>query len=60
MKFYPMLLAISTALWGQSSFAASKAVVIGYQTNVEPAKVAQADGAYEREIGQKIDSTNVY
>lgn len=55
MKFYPVLLAISAALWGQSSFAASKAVVIGYQTNVEPAKVAQADGAYEREIGQKID-----
>lgn len=55
MKFYPVLLLISAALWGQSSFAASKTVVIGYQTNVEPAKVAQADGAYAREISQKID-----
>lgn len=56
MYFYRLLL-ISCALLvsEQSSFATTKAVVIGYQTNVEPAKVAQADGVYEREIGQKLD-----
>lgn len=30
-------------------------VVIGYQTTVEPSKVAQADGAYEQATGTKID-----
>lgn len=47
--------AYALILFGYSGFVAAKTVVIGYQTNVEPAKVAQVDGAYEREIGQKID-----
>lgn len=35
--------------------AADKTVVIGYQTVVDPAKVAQADGLYEKASGWKID-----
>lgn len=30
-------------------------IVIAYQTGVDPSKVAQADGAYEKAIGQKLD-----
>ncbi|MFB4368112.1 taurine ABC transporter substrate-binding protein [Pseudomonas sp. LR_1] len=30
-------------------------IVIGYQTGVDPSKVAQADGAYEKAIGEKLD-----
>ncbi|MEH3024125.1 MAG: taurine ABC transporter substrate-binding protein [Pseudomonas oryzihabitans] len=30
-------------------------LVIGYQTGVDPSKVAQADGRYEKAIGQRID-----
>jgi taurine transport system substrate-binding protein len=37
------------------SFAADKTVVIGYQTSVEPSKVAQAAGEYEKATGWKID-----
>ena len=35
--------------------AAADAVVIGYQTTVDPAKVAQADGLYEKEFGRPVD-----
>lgn len=44
---------VSLCLSVNSSWA--KNIVIGYQTNVEPAKVAQADGVYDRSIGQKLD-----
>ena len=37
------------------SFAADKTLVIGYQTVVEPSKVAQAAGEYEKATGWKID-----
>ncbi|KUM42942.1 taurine ABC transporter substrate-binding protein [Pseudomonas sp. EpS/L25] len=30
-------------------------LVIGYQTGVDPSKVAQADGRYEKAVGQPID-----
>lgn len=30
-------------------------IVIGYQTGVDPSKVAQADGAYDKAIGEKLD-----
>jgi len=35
--------------------AAADAVVIGYQTTIDPAKVAQADGLYEKEFGRPVD-----
>ena len=35
--------------------AAADAVVIGYQTTIDPAKVAQADGLYEKEFGRRVD-----
>jgi taurine transport system substrate-binding protein len=35
--------------------AAADAVVIGYQTTIDPAKVAQADGLYEKEFGRDVD-----
>lgn len=37
------------------SAEAADTVTIGYQTTVDPAKVAQADGAYEKAIGRPID-----
>ena len=37
------------------SFAADKTLVVGYQTVVEPSKVAQAAGGYEKATGWKID-----
>jgi len=48
-----LVLAVSAvALVGQASAAE---LVIGYQTGVDPSKVAQADGLYEKAIGQPID-----
>lgn len=56
MYYHRFLLnAAGLLLLTQSNVAAAKAVVIGYQTNVEPAKVAQADGAYERALAEKVD-----
>nr|WP_145002251.1 taurine ABC transporter substrate-binding protein [Pseudomonas psychrotolerans] len=48
-----LVLAIGVAaLAGQ---ATAEELVIGYQTGVDPSKVAQADGLYEKAIGQKLD-----
>eukprot|EP01034_Spumella_vulgaris_P044809 gene44809-55761_t len=30
-------------------------LTIGYQTGIDPSKVPQADGLYEKTIGEKID-----
>lgn len=38
-----------------SAFADDLKVTIGYQTVVEPSKVPQADGAYEKALGAQID-----
>lgn len=48
---------IATALCGLAPLAAhaADAVRIAYQTVVEPAKVAQADGLYEKALGRTID-----
>lgn len=43
------LLAFANAPW------AADTLTIGYQTTVDPAKVAQADGAYEGALNRKID-----
>lgn len=54
---YQTLFVLSSAvlcMFGNSTVMA-KNIVIGYQTNVEPSKVAQVDGVYDKEIGQKID-----
>ena len=38
------------------SFSAHAAnLTVGYQTGIDPSKVPQADGLYEKTIGQKID-----
>jgi taurine transport system substrate-binding protein len=39
----------------QNSKSNQKAVVIGYQTGVDPSKVAQAEGAYEKDSQQAIE-----
>ena len=38
-----------------ASFSLASELTIAYQTGIDPTKVAQADGAYEQAIGQKID-----
>ncbi|TJZ74188.1 taurine ABC transporter substrate-binding protein [Chitiniphilus eburneus] len=43
------------ALTGTAFAVHAADVTIAYQTTVEPAKVAQADGAYEKASGAKID-----
>ncbi len=47
-----LLLAVTAATVVQVNAAD---IVIGYQTGVAPSKVAQADGSYEKAIGQKLD-----
>ena len=38
------------------SFSAHAAnLTVGYQTGIDPSKVPQADGLYEKTIGQPID-----
>jgi taurine transport system substrate-binding protein len=49
-----MGLAVS-AIAAAAQAQANEVVRIAYQTVVEPAKVAQADGLYEKATGQKID-----
>ncbi|NHB58505.1 taurine ABC transporter substrate-binding protein [Acinetobacter sp. 194] len=39
----------------KASNSNQKAVVIGYQTGVDPSKVAQAEGAYEKDSKQSIE-----
>ncbi|MET1028252.1 MAG: taurine ABC transporter substrate-binding protein [Dongiaceae bacterium] len=42
-------------LTATAALAADKELTIGYQTTVDPARVAQADGAYEKATGWKIN-----
>lgn len=56
MQLHPFILyAICVLLSINSTLVAARAIVVGYQTNVEPAKVAQADGVYDKVIGEKMD-----
>ena len=58
MKLHsPLRLLAALSLAGASFFAqaASTDVTVAYQTTVDPAKVAQADGAYEKATGAKIN-----
>ena len=58
MKLHsPLRLLAALSLAGASFFAqaATADVTVAYQTTVDPAKVAQADGAYEKATGAKIN-----
>jgi taurine transport system substrate-binding protein len=46
---------VATLLAGLTWTAQAADVTIGYQTGVDPSKVPQADGAYEKATGQTID-----
>ena len=47
--------AVALGLAHSPASAADREVTIGYQTSVEPSKLPQADGAYEKATGWKID-----
>lgn len=47
--------ALALTLGSALSFASDDSVVIAYQTTVDPAKVPQAEGLYEKALGLKID-----
>jgi len=52
----PLRLLAALSLAGASFFAqAANDVTVAYQTTVDPAKVAQADGAYEKATDAKIN-----
>jgi len=51
--FKSLVLAVGAVALAGQALAAD--LVIGYQTGVDPSKVAQADGLYKKAIGQKID-----
>lgn len=51
----PLRFLAALSLAGASLFAQAADVTIAYQTTVDPAKVAQADGAYEKATNAKID-----
>jgi taurine transport system substrate-binding protein len=46
---------VALGLSAAAATAADREVTIGYQTSVEPSKVPQADGVYEKTTGWKID-----
>ena len=48
-------LALSFATLATSALAADRTVTIGYQTDIEPSKIAQAEGRYEKASGWKIN-----
>ncbi len=58
MRRSQFLRVLGLALGGMASLGAAQAqetVRIAYQTVVEPAKVAQAEGLYERALGRSLD-----
>jgi taurine transport system substrate-binding protein len=50
-----LIAAIAAITLSLPAFAADREVTVGYQTTVDPAKVAQADGLYEKTTGWKIN-----
>ncbi|MDH1263455.1 taurine ABC transporter substrate-binding protein [Pseudomonas sp. GD03944] len=40
---------------GLSAAAQADDLIIGYQTGIDPTKIPQADGTYDKALGQKID-----
>ncbi len=55
MKFSQIVLQSIIFLFLTYSLAEARPIVVGYQTNIEPAKVAQADGIYDKTIGEKLE-----
>lgn len=49
----PLLSALALTVLAFNAQAAS--LTVGYQTGIDPSKVPQADGVYEKAIGEKID-----
>ncbi|WP_097306123.1 taurine ABC transporter substrate-binding protein [Pseudomonas chlororaphis] len=52
---FPLRLLAAVSLATASFFAQAADVTVAYQTTVDPAKVAQADGTYEKATQAKID-----
>ncbi|VVN76727.1 taurine ABC transporter substrate-binding protein [Pseudomonas fluorescens] len=52
---FPLRLLAAASLAAASFFTQAADVTVAYQTTVDPAKVAQADGAYEKATHAKID-----
>ena len=51
----PLALFTALALSGLTLVSHAAGLTVGYQTGIDPSKVPQADGAYERAISEKID-----
>lgn len=49
----PIVTVCVSALCSLSAQAAN--LTVGYQTGIDPSKIPQADGVYEKTIGKKID-----
>ncbi|MGL4315868.1 MAG: taurine ABC transporter substrate-binding protein [Pseudomonas sp.] len=52
---FPRRLLAALILGGATLSAQAADITIGYQTGIDPTKVAQADGTYEKAIGQSLD-----
>ncbi|KAA5845398.1 taurine ABC transporter substrate-binding protein [Pseudomonas chlororaphis] len=52
---FPLRLLVAVSLATVSLFAQAAEVTVAYQTTVDPAKVAQADGTYEKVTQARID-----
>jgi taurine transport system substrate-binding protein len=55
LAHYAAAAAIAIGFSAGAALAADREVTIGYQTSVEPSKVPQADGVYEKTTGWKIN-----
>mgnify|MGYP006144678939 CR=1 FL=1 len=56
MSFRPLRsLLAALIVSGLSTAAQADDLIIGYQTGIDPTKVAQFDGTYDKALGQKID-----
>lgn len=56
MSFRPLRsLLAALIVSGLSTAAQADDLIIGYQTGIDPTKVAQVDGTYDKALGQKID-----
>lgn len=56
MRFsFPRRLLATVVVAGLSIAAQAQDIVIGYQTGIDPSKVPQANGGYEKAIGEKLD-----
>ena len=54
-KLLTTVLAAAALVGTALGAAAADTVVIGYQTTIDPAKVAQVDGLYEKEFGRPVE-----